>query len=67
MEESWGNSYYPEEDMPTPPILRYVYTTPSDVDDTPMNGYMQGRASRETENISQERETEVIVIIVNGI
>ena len=32
-----------------------------------MNGYIQGRASRETENISRERDTEVIVSIVNGI
>ena len=30
-----------------------------------MNGYMQGRASRETENISRESDTEVIGITVN--
>ena len=32
-----------------------------------MNGYIQGRAIRETKNISWERDTEVIVSIVNGI
>ena len=31
-----------------------------------MNGYIQGRASKETENISQERDTEVIGSTVYG-
>ena len=32
-----------------------------------MKGCIQGRSSREIENISRERDTEVIVIMVNGI